>query len=65
MGLWQAGWLVLALLGLGLEGAALLNKDRGDTLSEIIWRLKLPFRIAIAVGLLWVGIHFIIMRWIF
>lgn len=31
------GWGLLALAGLVLEGIALVNSGRGDTLSEHVW----------------------------
>lgn len=33
------GWVALLLLGGGLEYAAIRNPERGDTLSEHIWKL--------------------------
>lgn len=31
-------WILWLLLFIGIEGAALLNKDKGDTLSEHVWK---------------------------
>ena len=36
-GWFTVGWVALAVAGLTLEGVALLNSTRGDTLSEHLW----------------------------
>ena len=36
---YTAGWGALVLAGVLLETLALLDKDRGDTLSEHLWRV--------------------------
>ena len=34
---WTVAWLLWLAMFAAVEGAALINKDRGDTLSEHIW----------------------------
>jgi hypothetical protein len=62
-------WGIWGLLFLAIEGAALSNKDNGDTLSEFIWKwigkkgYEKPKgykyrRGALGVFLLWLIAHF-------
>ena len=37
MTIWTIGWIALGLAALTLETVALINSERGDTLSEHIW----------------------------
>lgn len=61
------GWLALLAGGLALEGAALLNKKEGDTLSEHVWawlkgsngQAPKSRRIALVAGMAWAAGHFI------
>ena len=62
-------WIAWLVAFLGIEGAALINKDKGDTLSEHVWKWfsvreagskKRTFRIAtLGAFMLWLGIHFV------
>jgi hypothetical protein len=63
-------WIAWALLGFGIpEVIALVRKDRGDTLSENVWkwfgirkgkgRWVWPRRGVLAIGMLWLTIHFL------
>ena len=62
--LW-VGWIVLFFV---IEGAALLNERRGDTLSEHVWHwagisgkgrfVKLR-RLALLILLCWLTVHFL------
>ena len=62
-------WIAWLLAFLGIEAAALLNKDRGDTLSEHVWKWfsvkegnsrKRTVRIAtLGAFLAWLAIHFL------
>lgn len=57
-------WLWLAWGGLFvvIEGAALLNKKRGDTLSEHIWflRSRKVGRFVVPAFLGWLAYHFLV-----
>ena len=57
--LWVA-WLALFLV---IEGAAILNSKKGDTLSEHVWRW-IPYKSArwVALGgfLAWLAYHFLL-----
>lgn len=35
---WTVGWVLWLVMFLAIEGAALVNRDRGDTLSEHVWK---------------------------
>lgn len=35
---WEITWLALGLAGAGIETAALINRRKKDTLSELVWR---------------------------
>ena len=62
-------WIVLLSIGVGTEITALLNKDKGDTLSEHIWKWfkvndpQSPSRrrrvLLLGVFMAWLGIHFV------
>lgn len=65
---WTVAWLLWGAMFVAVEGAALLNKDYGDTLSEHIWKW---FRIkdkprqwtvrrgVLAVFMTWLSVHFV------
>ena len=65
---WTTAWLGWLLMFAVIEGAALFNKQQGDTLSEHIWewfavkdkpkgyRIR---RFALAGFLFWLVIHFL------
>ena len=36
--MWTIGWVLWLGMFAALEGAALLNRGRGDTLSEHVWK---------------------------
>ena len=68
----SAVWLAWFLAGMTwvmwfavAEGIALVNRVKGDTLSEVVWRLHLPAAIfflggGLLLGLLtWLVIHFV------
>lgn len=58
MSWWSWAWALLALVGVTLEIAALVNRRRGDTLSEHVWKLQWPVR-AVVVGFVgWLTWHF-------
>lgn len=66
MDAFTALWLVWLLMFLGIEGAALFRKERGDTLSEHVWKWfsvkdKAPGwiarRVALLAFLLWLFLH--------
>lgn len=68
--IWTIGWLVIIGLGIVWEIAAILNKKRGDTLSEHVWRwfavtdkrrtgLRGLRRAVLLLGMLWLTFHFI------
>ena len=63
------GWGLWGLMFLAIEGMALIDKDKGDTLSEHVWKwigkrgYEKPTgykvrRGALGVGLLWLIGHF-------
>ena len=61
---WTWAWLVWLAAFLIIEGAALIDKDRGDTLSEHIWKwfnIKTRRwhwrRWVLAVFLVWLLVH--------
>lgn len=71
MSWYTVGWVTLAVAVGGLELAALLDKRRGDTLSEHVWRLsgfharrwtwrRAGFAAAITLGLVWLGTHLVL-----
>ena len=35
---WTVGWLLWLAMFLAIEGAAIFNKEKGDTLSEHVWK---------------------------
>ena len=61
-------WIAWLLAFVGIEAAALINKDKGDTLSEHIWKWfsvkegnskKRTFRMVMLGGFLgWLVTHF-------
>jgi len=61
-------WVAWLLAFIGIEAAALINKDKGDTLSEHVWKwfsvkeqssVKRNFRMVCLGGfLLWLATHF-------
>ena len=62
-------WAIWGLFFVAIEGAALMNKEHGDTLSEHVWKFigkkgySLPSgykwrRGALGVFLLWLVAHF-------
>lgn len=60
MNAFQVVWLVLFLVGGGVEGLALIIKARNDTLSEQVWLLR-PIRWVRAVLMpfwMWLTWHF-------
>lgn len=67
--LFTAGWAALAVLGLGLEFAALRRRERGDTLSEHVWKIFLIkdkrntalgwlLRVFVLGAMTWLTMHF-------
>ena len=62
-------WLAWFGLFIGIEAAALINKDKGDTLSEHIWKWfsvkepgsrKRTIRVAtLGAFLAWLAVHFL------
>lgn len=62
-------WVAWLLAFIGIEGAALINKDKGDTLSEHVWKWfsvkeqssgKRTFRMVALGGFLaWLATHFL------
>ena len=58
---WATFWFGVLFIGGVAETVALARQERGDTLSETVWRTtKHPAaKIALAASLLWVFIHFI------
>jgi hypothetical protein len=73
MDLYTESWIFWGLMFAVIEGAALLNKKGGDTLSEHIWvwfsikhkgrgwRLR---RFALLAGLAWLILHFLTGGWV-
>jgi hypothetical protein len=62
-------WLVWLMMAAAIEGVALFNKARGDTLSEHVWkwfsirdkgRGWLIRRSALAAFMIWLTLHFLI-----
>lgn len=53
-------WLVLLVVILGFEARALLQRKRGDTLSEAVWwlRARLWGRMLLFPLFMWLGWHF-------
>ena len=61
-------WIAWLLAFIGIEAAALINKDKGDTLSEHIWKWfsvkegdsnRRTFRMVMLGGFLgWLVVHF-------
>ena len=67
-----SAWVVWILAFVGIEGAALLRKDKGDTLSEHVWKwfriTDKPKgwnirRLSLFGGLIWLTGHFIWRVW--
>lgn len=63
---WTVAWLLWGAMFLVIEGKALVDKDRGDTLSEHIWhwfRVKdkpggwVARRYVLAAFLAWLSLH--------
>ena len=62
---YDIGWAVWALLFLVLEGLALWDRDKGDTLSEHVWAVMFdgdsprPVVYYVVLGfVVWVFMHF-------
>jgi len=64
-----SAWVVWGIMFVAIEGAALFNKQKGDTLSEFVWKFlgvkghPLPSgykwrRGALAVSFAWLVLHF-------
>lgn len=56
------GWLAWTIVGLAMEATALANRERGDTLSENIWKLTTTRRWAralLVMGLAWAFVHLV------
>lgn len=60
MGWFPIVWLIIFLVGLVVEVLALINKNRGDTLSEQVWILRtIPMvRFVLLPFWLWLTYHF-------
>lgn len=60
------GWIVLFVLGGILEAVAVLNKRKGDTLSEHTWELleKRGLRVIFVCGWAWLTVHFLTGGWV-
>ncbi len=62
---WFWFWMVWIAVFIGAEGVALLDSDRGDTLSESIWFLQgqfWPLTAGLSVLIGWLFYHFVIDR---
>ena len=67
MNWFTVGWAVIIGAGLVLEAVALWRREKGDTLSEQVWRvLRLHTTVwFIAAGLAaWTVIHFFVRTWV-
>ena len=70
---WTVGWILWLGMFVAIEGAALFNKDRGDTLSEHVWHwfsikgkprgYKLR-RLAFLAFWAWLTVHFFTGGWV-
>jgi len=70
---WTIGWLLWLGMFAAIEGAALFNKESGDTLSEHVWRwfsikgkargYKLR-RLAFLGFWAWLTVHFFTGGWV-
>lgn len=62
--LYTLGWVLWALLFVVLETMAVLDKGRGDTLSEHVWWLTEPWPVRFAAGglMFWAVLHFLTRR---
>lgn len=65
---WTVAWILWLAMFAAVEGAALINKDRGDTLSEHVWswfkirekpRQWTWRRAVLAVFLVWLLVHMV------
>jgi uncharacterized integral membrane protein len=62
---WLGGVGIIALWFTVMEGIALINKIRGDTFSEFVWRDHLPAVLfflgagLVIFGTIWLLIHFV------
>ena len=65
---WTIAWLLWLAMFVVVEGFALINKDRGDTLSEHIWswfkirekpRQWTWRRAVLAIFLVWLLVHMV------
>lgn len=59
---YRAAWAGLGLAALGIEGVALFNRGRGDTLSEIVWDGldRWPHGRALLAGAVaWLAVHWL------
>lgn len=64
---WTVAWVLWLVMFAVIEGAALVNKNRGDTLSEHIWkwfqiresRQWNVRRWALAIFLVWLLVHMV------
>lgn len=70
MSLFTIGWIVWALGFAVLEGVALVNKRKGDTLSEHVWKYfdvdtkRWTFlRFVLTAGMVWLTGHFVFRLW--
>jgi hypothetical protein len=78
MDFWAWAWICWSALFLGLETAALVRKDKGDTLSEHVWRLldvtnrnrgaALAWHVrlrrsVLVMGLAWLVVHLLTGGW--
>ncbi len=73
MSWWTVGWLVWLGMFLAIEGAAIARRDKGDTLSEHVWKWfaikdkpkgwKLR-RLALLAFWAWLTVHFFTGGWV-
>jgi hypothetical protein len=70
---WTVAWLMWIALFLAIEGAAIFNRERGDTLSEKIWlwfaiknkpRGYKMRRFVLLIFLVWLTAHFLTGGWV-
>jgi hypothetical protein len=55
---WSSVWLVIGTVGFGWEAVTLQRRQKGDTLSETIWKLPIWGRILLGIFFVWLAFHF-------
>lgn len=57
---WSSPWLVIGAAGFGYEAFTLHRKEKGDTLSETVWRARPVWaRAGIFLFMVWLTLHWV------